>query len=59
MNAIHVCRDDEWSAALAVHAQAFAKHDATYHARPADQARQAARLREGVRMVAVVGGLGG
>jgi GNAT superfamily N-acetyltransferase len=41
--------------ALAVHEAAFANHYATYHARPADAAKQAARLREGVRVVAIEG----
>ncbi len=39
--------------ALAVHEAAFAKHRPIYHAKPADAKQQAARLREGVRLVAL------
>jgi ribosomal protein S18 acetylase RimI-like enzyme len=49
---IYESSPEELQDALAVHEAAFAKHHATYNARPADAAQQAARLLKGVRLVA-------
>jgi GNAT superfamily N-acetyltransferase len=52
---IRECAAAKIADALAVHRQAFAKHQSTYHARPEDAAKQASRLMEGVRGVAIDG----